>query len=139
MMRDVAEPRTFTREEAEALLPEVERILTRARELTEQLSAEQPAQQDDMVRARRNGHVQADGVGASESGGREGIAREIGSLLEQLQGMGVLVRDLRTGLVDFIGVREGRRICLCWKLGEPRRILYWHDLDAGFASRRPLD
>ncbi len=139
MMRDVAEQRTFTREEAEALLPEVERLLIQARELTEQVAAEQQARQEDMARARRNGHVKADDSGVQGTGARESASRQIGSLLERLQSLGVVVRDLRTGLVDFIGVREGRHVCLCWRLGEPHRIRFWHELDAGFDGRQPLD
>ena len=139
MMRDVPDERIFTREEAEALLPEVERLLLRGRELTEQVSAEQQARQEDTVRARRNGHVRPEAPGAPSAGSRETAAREIADLLQQLQEMGVLVRDLRSGIIDFIGIREGRQVCLCWRLDEPHRIMFWHELDAGFAGRQPLD
>ena len=47
------------------------------------------------------------------------------------------IRDLRTGLVDFPGVRESRRIWLCWRVGEPE-VSYWHELDAGFSSRQAI-
>ena len=50
----------------------------------------------------------------------------------------VFLKDPRTGLVDFRSVRDGRVVYLCWRLGEDR-IRYWHDLDAGFAGRQPLD
>jgi hypothetical protein len=42
-----------------------------------------------------------------------------------------------TGLVDFRTMRDGRAVYLCWRLGEDA-IRYWHELDAGFAGRRPL-
>ena len=44
---------------------------------------------------------------------------------------------LREGLVDFIGRHEGRDVYLCWKLGE-ERITHWHELNAGFAGRKPV-
>jgi hypothetical protein len=41
------------------------------------------------------------------------------------------------GLVDFPGKIAGRRVFLCWRLGE-QAVEYWHDVDAGFAGRQPL-
>jgi hypothetical protein len=48
------------------------------------------------------------------------------------------VKDADEGLVDFPALREGEEILLCWKLGEAE-IAYWHDLEQGFAGRRPID
>ena len=52
--------------------------------------------------------------------------------------MGIVVRDVRSGLIDFPTVREGRIVHLCWRRGEPLRIEFWHEVDAGFAGRQPL-
>jgi hypothetical protein len=49
----------------------------------------------------------------------------------------IVLRDLDRGLVDFPALREGREVYLCWVDGEDD-IAFWHDLDAGFAGRRPL-
>lgn len=57
--------------------------------------------------------------------------------VEQLRRMGCQVKDLEVGLLDFPGIRDGRRVLLCWRMDEPA-VLYWHDEDAGFASRRLL-
>jgi hypothetical protein len=51
--------------------------------------------------------------------------------------MGVLVKDLDTGLVDFPGKRDGQDILLCWQLGEDE-VAFWHGLEDGYAGRRPL-
>lgn len=57
--------------------------------------------------------------------------------LEELQGIGCVVKDLNQGLVDFYAQHKDRLVFLCWKLGE-RRIAFWHDLEGGFARRRPI-
>jgi hypothetical protein len=68
-------------------------------------------------------------------------ARAAGEALEriglELAAVGVEVKDPRIGLIDFPGEMEGRRVCLCWKKGEDR-VAWWHELDAGFAGRRPI-
>lgn len=51
---------------------------------------------------------------------------------------GVLIKDPKIGLLDFPARRAGRTVFLCWKVGEDR-IDHWHEVDAGFAGRQPLD
>ena len=50
---------------------------------------------------------------------------------------GCVVRDLDTGLCDWLGEHAGRDVWLCWRVGEPE-CAWWHDLEAGFAGRRPI-
>jgi len=57
--------------------------------------------------------------------------------LEEIQDLGVVVKDLDTGLVDFPSVREGRDVLLCWRLGEDE-VAFWHGYDDGFAGRQPI-
>ena len=56
---------------------------------------------------------------------------------EQLERLGVLVKDLDTGLVDFPALHEGEEVLLCWQLGEDE-VTHWHGVDEGFAGRKPL-
>jgi hypothetical protein len=56
---------------------------------------------------------------------------------EQLERLGVLVKDLDTGLVDFPALNEGEEVLLCWQLGEDE-VAHWHGVDEGFAGRKPL-
>ena len=56
----------------------------------------------------------------------------------QLAGVGVVLRDLDRGLVDFPAILDGSEVYLCWVESEEDEIGYWHDLDAGYAGRRPL-
>lgn len=67
------------------------------------------------------------------------VAREIRALLEELTTLGVEVKDPDHGLIDFRTMRDGREVYLCWKLGEGARIMFWHDLESGYAGRRSLD
>jgi len=66
-----------------------------------------------------------------------GLAHELEAFERELDALGVALKDRQMGLVDFLGEEEGRPVWLCWRLGEPA-VQYWHDLDAGFAGRRPL-
>ena len=65
-------------------------------------------------------------------------ASEFNDLVKRVQEMDCELKDIEQGLVDFRTEREGREAYLCWKLGEPD-IRWWHELDAGFAGRRPLE
>lgn len=57
--------------------------------------------------------------------------------IRELAAAGIEVKDAETGLVDFPGEVDGRRVYLCWRHGEDR-VAFWHDLDSGFPGRRPL-
>ena len=58
--------------------------------------------------------------------------------LAEIDAIGVQVKDLDTGLLDFPCLIDGETVLLCWKMGESR-IEFWHTLDGGFAGRQPLD
>ena len=58
-------------------------------------------------------------------------------LVHQIQDLGVLVKDINLGLLDFPALREGQEVYLCWQYGEGE-IGYWHEVEAGFAGRQPI-
>jgi hypothetical protein len=60
------------------------------------------------------------------------------TLLHRLQDLGVEVKDVATGLVDFRCLHEGREVYLCWKYGEDS-IRFWHEIEAGFQGRKAID
>jgi hypothetical protein len=68
---------------------------------------------------------------------RARLARVIGGGIAELDQMGVLVRDLDTGLCDFYSLRGDRLVFLCWRADEPE-VSHWHGLEEGFSGRRPL-
>lgn len=67
----------------------------------------------------------------------EGIVEALNRVHRELADTGCVLKDWRTGLVDFPAEREGRRVWLCWRLDEPC-VAHWHELDAGVAGRQPL-
>ncbi len=101
----------FTRAQAEALLPKVRPLLEdlRRRAATYRERPSKP------------------------------VVREIEALLREVAELGVEVKDVDVGLVDFRTRLRGREVYLCWRLGESDRIAYWHDLDAGFAGRKLIE
>jgi hypothetical protein len=85
---------------------------------------------------------------AGSDGDRERLVREerqalkstverMESAVRRIDGWGVTLRDIGSGLIDFPALANGRPIWLCWKLGEDD-IGWWHELEAGVAGRRPL-
>ena len=66
------------------------------------------------------------------------VASEIEALLRELGELGVEVKDMDAGLIDFRTMRDGEEVYLCWRLGEGDRIAWWHPLEGGFLARRPL-
>jgi hypothetical protein len=67
----------------------------------------------------------------------QALAREIAGFQRELDALGIELKDPRLGLVDFPGEFNGRRILLCWRMGEPE-VQFWHELDAGYSGRQPL-
>jgi len=56
----------------------------------------------------------------------------------EIEALGVVLKDARAGLVDFYGHVDGKAVWLCWKFGE-ETVMHYHDLDQGFAGRRPIE
>ena len=66
------------------------------------------------------------------------LVRGLATRIERLAREGVRLADPRVGLVDFPARRAGRPVYLCWKVGETS-LEHWHEIDGGFAGRRPVD
>jgi hypothetical protein len=66
-----------------------------------------------------------------------GLVETLREKLEEVQSYGCVIKDVEAGLVDWLAQHEGRDVYLCWKFGEPA-VTHYHDIDAGFAGRRPL-
>ena len=64
-------------------------------------------------------------------------AQAVTAAVDELSRLGVLVKDLDRGLVDFPALRRGEEVLLCWQVGEPE-VAFWHGLEEGFAGRKPL-
>ena len=130
--------RTFTRAEANALLPSLRPLL----EQVQALRRESLELDEELKRlhwkARGNGHDDLDEPLSQIQRRRERVVATLGEHVDRIHAMGVLVKDLDTGLVDFPWMRDDTMAYLCWRLGEPA-VDWWHDIESGFAGRRRLD
>ena len=68
----------------------------------------------------------------------QGIVDQMAAAVAQIDKLGITLRDIERGLIDFPALTGGRQVWLCWQLGEDE-IQYWHDIETGFAGREPLD
>jgi hypothetical protein len=133
------EIKTFTLDEAQALLPVLEALLKRAIEGKKAAESVEERMQElarkiflsggllvDVPRVRRQratleSHLQA---------AKDSVA--------EIDAIGVQVKDLDTGLLDFPCEIDGEIVLLCWKLGESH-IDFWHTVEDGFRGRQPID
>lgn len=131
--------RTFTLSEAQTLLPVLEALLRRAQK-SGTLAAEIEA---DLEQLRQRiflfGGVHVDvAATARRRAERDKALQETKDTLAEIDAIGVQVKDLDKGLLDFPCIMDGQTILLCWKLGE-KEIGYWHSVEEGFAGRKPID
>jgi hypothetical protein len=127
----------FTRAEAEALLPTLDPILRELRDLRTRLALVQEELEALRGKMRGNGHGHQ-GEHARLRATAATLVANLNERIARITHMGVLVKDLEMGLIDFPAQREGQEILLCWRLDEPR-IAWWHTLEGGFGARQPLD
>jgi hypothetical protein len=66
-----------------------------------------------------------------------GIVDQMQAAVVQVDALGIVLRDIETGLIDFPALIDGRQVWLCWRLGETD-VAHWHPFDEGFGGRRPL-
>jgi hypothetical protein len=131
--------KTFTLSEAQMLLPVVESLLRKARAAGARASELEQEMQQLSQRIFMSGGMQVNvAQAARRRAEREKALQEARDTLAEIDEIGVQVKDLEQGLLDFPCVMEGRTVLLCWKLGEPE-IGYWHSEEDGFAGRKPLD
>jgi hypothetical protein len=102
---------TFTRAQAEAVIPKVKPLL------------------EDLQRRKAS----------YDRRPSDPVAKEINALYVEIARLGAEVKDPDQGLIDFRAMRRGREVYLCWKLGEGDRISYWHDLETGFNGRKLIE
>ena len=127
-------PRLFTLEEATALLPRLREEIVALRDGSREVAALRRR----LAALERLPKLNGQAAEAQEIDDRlAGLLRDLGARLEAIRALGVEVKDLEHGLLDFPSLREGRVVYLCWRVDE-ERIAYWHELDAGFQGRQPL-
>ena len=122
----------FTREEAEALIPELERIFEAVAELTAQAEVKAVS-----VRRRRDEGGTDAAADAIERSQLQFLAQGINEWMRKIVELGALPKGVEPALVDFPGRVDGTDVYLCWRLGE-KTLSFYHGVDEGFSTRKPL-
>ena len=135
----MADQKHFTVEEANALVPQLESRFSTVMQLRSSLREAYERLEELGETPSAESLQRTDGTDALRSarGRFRGLMETLTEELAGIEEMGVAIKDLDIGLCDFLGEREGREVWLCWQYGE-KRVEFWHELDSGFAGRRPL-
>lgn len=120
----------FTPEEANRLLPQVRALVVQVMQARQVIIDARPELWPVLEKGLGNG-------GSKKAGEMIQEFRRVEDGLRDLKELGIVVKDISIGLVDFPALRAGREILLCWKFNEPR-VAYWHDLQSGYAGRQKL-
>ncbi|HKW75631.1 MAG TPA: DUF2203 domain-containing protein [Terriglobales bacterium] len=135
----MAKHKTFTLQEAHALLPVLKSLLKKAMDKKQQVQEIEKEFRDLKHRILLSGGLLVDVAAAARK--RAGMVKayqEIKDAAAEISAIGVQVKDLDIGLLDFPCRVEVEIVLLCWKYGE-EGITHWHGLEEGFAGRKPID
>ena len=124
-------PHYFTVEEANATLTIIRPLMDEVQDIREEVLRTQPEVWPVIQKAAGNGGSRAASLLAQNF-------ERLDKLVHQILDTGAILKDINTGLLDFPSIRDDHEVYLCWRHGE-ERIEYWHEIDAGFAGREPLD
>lgn len=131
--------RTFTLDEARALLPVLETLLRRAMDGKDSVEEIDSEFQRLSTRIHQTGGLALNVRNwAARRAQRDKAVQQIKDSVAEINAAGVQLKDLQIGLLDFPCLLEGRVVLLCWKLGEAD-ISHWHGVEEGFAGRKPID
>ena len=133
------ETKYFTLDEAQSLLPLLESLLKGALEAKQAAEEIEHEFQDLSQKIFMSGgmFLEADRLRQRRKA-YDARAQQAKDLIAEIDSIGVQVKDLDTGLLDFPCLIDGETVLLCWKMGE-ERIEFWHTLESGFRGRQKLD
>ena len=123
--------RYFTLQEAKETLSAIRPWLDEIQSIRQEILARRPDVWPVVERAAGNGGSPAASKLVKEF-------ERLDTLVHQVLATGTLVKDINLGLLDFPALRDGREVYLCWKWEEDD-IEFWHEVDAGYAGRQPID
>lgn len=124
-------PRYYTPREVNAMLPVLRPMVEELMLIGETIRAHQP-------------EIWAVVEKSAGNGGNPKLSRilpdfdRLDKLIHRIHDMGVQIKDLTIGLVDFPALKDGKEVLLCWKYGE-ESVQYWHEVEAGYQGRQPID
>jgi len=121
----------FTLSEANEALKIIRPLIDGVQAIREKILANQPEAWPAVEKSAGNG-------------GNKALSRlvddfeKLDVLIHQILDTGVQIKDINAGLLDFSTMRNGREVYLCWQYGE-EAIAFWHEIDAGYAGRQPIE
>ncbi len=124
-------PKIFTLQEANETLNTIRPLMEEVQTIRRKILEKQPETWTTIEKSVGNG-------------GNRTLSRmvkdfeRLDALIHGILDTGVQIKDINTGLLDFSALKEGREVYLCWMYGEGE-IAYWHEVDAGFAGRQPIE
>ena len=124
-------PRYFTLHEANEALTTIRPLMDEVQTIRQKILANQPEAWPAIEKSAGNGGNRALSNMVQDF-------EKLDALVHLIQDTGVLIKDINIGLLDFPALRDGREVYLCWQYGEGD-IAFWHEVEAGFAGRQPID
>jgi hypothetical protein len=135
----MAKQKTFTLDEAHALLPVLSSLLKRSIDGKGVIEEVEKELQDLKHRILLSGGLMVDVPAvAKRRAERDKSFQDIKDTLAEIDAIGVQVKDLDIGLLDFPCAVGDEIVLLCWKYGE-EKIEFWHGMEEGFKGRKPID
>jgi hypothetical protein len=122
--------RFFTVEEANACLPRLRQLIEDIHQVQQAVAAARPELWAVFQKAVNNG-------GRKQASELFFLFQRLERAVNEIKTLGCVLKDIDSGLIDFLSKREEREVYLCWRYGEDE-IRYWHELHTGFAGRQPL-
>ena len=131
--------KTFTLEEAQSLLPVMESLMRRAIEGKQAAEEVESGLSDLARRIYVSGGMTVDvGKVAKQRAETESHMQRVRESIAEIDSIGVQVKDIESGLLDFPCRLDDQVVLLCWRMGETS-IEHWHTMESGFQGRQPLD
>jgi hypothetical protein len=123
--------RYFTLQEANKTLVTIRPLMDEVQTIRQKILANQPEAWPAIEKSAGNGGNRALSNMVQDF-------EKLDALVHLIQDTGVLIKDINIGLLDFPALRDGQEVYLCWQYGEGD-IAFWHEVEAGFAGRQPID
>lgn len=124
-------PRYFSLSEANQALNIIRPLMDDVQAIREKILSNQPEAWPAIEKSAGNG-------GNKVLSGMVQDFERLDKLVHQILDTGVQIKDINIGLLDFSAMRDGHEVYLCWQHGEDD-IAFWHELDAGYAGRQPIE
>lgn len=124
-------PKYYTLQEANEMLTSIRPVMDEIQKIRQEIMDRRPEVWSVVEQSVGNGGSQSASKLVQEF-------ERLDNLVRQVQGTGVLFKDLNLGLLDFPALKDGGEVYLCWKYGETD-IAFWHEVEAGYAGRQLID